>query len=131
MAQFNNQTPQYPLAPTTSGQDRYVDSLEAEEGIGVPVPVTPPGLETEGLPESQLSQIGTTRVMSPNDPSNTEIQALFGAGYERQSSYEQFMLTGLQLPCQVCAVALSNPLICAQCGIYGHQSCIRMEVIEG
>ncbi len=80
MAQYPNQTPQYPLAPTTSGQDRYVESLEAEEGIGVPVPETPPGLETDGQPMSQLSQIGTTSVLPPRlVPSDSRVQDI---GYE-------------------------------------------------
>ena len=119
MAQFNNQTPQYPLAPTTSGQDRYVDSLEAEEGIGVPVPVTPPGLETEGLPESQLSQIGTTRVMSPNDPSNLMLEA------------NQTVLLGIQCRCQACNAMSPDPSLCARCGVYGHPICIGIEHFQG
>ena len=66
MSQFNNTTHPIPPTPTTLGSRRYVDHLEADRGIGDPVagPVQgpPPEQETEGLPPSQLADIGATRI---------------------------------------------------------------------
>ena len=74
------------------------------------------GPETEPLDPSQLQLArnapgGNTRVMSPTQ--------------------NEGLLVGLAGQCNRCAQAVEEPMMCTQCGIFGHTVCLGIERFQG
>ena len=67
----------------------------------------------------QESVLALTRVMSPTNPSNYQLEA------------NQSVLLGLQCQCQICNHMSPDSSLCAQCGVYGHAICIGVELFQG
>ena len=92
------------------------------------------------IPESTIQAQGTelalTRVMSPS-PENpqgnypievlTDDQFLLSLGV---SEREEFCVMEHYGACPVCTIPVQSPVICAQCGKWGHMSCLGLRSVD-
>ena len=67
----------------------------------------------------------TTRVMSPNTMGALENQSA-----DPMMECNTSLLLGQHL-CQVCRELGSDMAVCAECGMVGHQSCMKMQLFQG
>ena len=65
--------------------------------------------------EQEVMPFGHTRVMSPNYCPTTPNQSL---------------LLGIECRCTMCGMMTPDPVMCAQCGIYGHPICLGVQQFQ-
>ncbi len=97
--------------------------LTGEFGTG-DVQVLQTGMQSIVPSRSGMSISGVSRVMSPNDLGPDANQVVPFAA-------DQLGLLGFATTCTQCGRPADAPVVCANCGIYGHEPCLGTQLLHG